>query len=73
MVGPRRCIGKTLALAEMKLILAKLFWHFDIELSEKSQDDWTDQRSYLANEKKPLYVKLSVRSLAVTKSDCEGY
>ena len=61
MVGPRRCIAKNLALAEMKLILVKVLWRFDLELSEKSQKDWCDQRSFLVNEKKPLYLKLELR------------
>ena len=59
MVGPRRCIARNLALAEMKLILVKLLWRFDLELSEKDQKDWCDQRSFLVNEKKPLYIKLA--------------
>ncbi|MCJ1378123.1 hypothetical protein MMC17_001219 [Xylographa soralifera] len=63
LVGPRKCLGKSLALAEMKLILAKVFWHFDLALSEKTQEDWCDQRSYLIYEKKPLYIKLKLRAL----------
>ena len=69
MVGPRRCIGKSLALAEMKLILSKVFWHFDFAQSEKKQGDWCDQRSYFVNERKPLYVKLKQRALAGTDWD----
>ncbi len=63
LVGPRRCIAKSLVLAEMKLILVKVFWHFDLVLSEKNQGDWCDQKSYLINEKKPLYVKIQRRAL----------
>lgn len=50
MVGPRSCMGKNLAWAELKLILAKMIWSFDLELSEKNQGDWTDQKVYLINE-----------------------
>lgn len=66
LVGSRRCIAKSLALAEMKLILAKVFLHFDLVLSEKNRGDWCDQKSYLIYEKKPLYVKLKLRTPAGT-------
>ncbi|KAL7625624.1 hypothetical protein AAE478_004844 [Parahypoxylon ruwenzoriense] len=29
--GPRNCIGRNLAYVEMKIIIARLIWHFDIE------------------------------------------
>lgn len=61
-VGPRNCIGKTLAWVELKMILAKVLWNFDLELSEKIKGgDWSDQKVYLMNEKTPMYVKMSSR------------
>lgn len=51
----------SLAWAEMKLILAKVIWHFDLELSEKNVGEWNDQKVYLINEKTPLYVKIRSR------------
>jgi cytochrome P450 len=43
-LGPRNCIGKILALAEVKLVLAKLLWSFDLELAGglQAQDDWVE-------------------------------
>lgn len=32
--GPRSCLGKNLARAEMNLILARILWRFDLELVE---------------------------------------
>ncbi|KKA23236.1 Cytochrome P450 [Rasamsonia emersonii CBS 393.64] len=32
--GPRNCLGKNLARAEMRLILARMLWRFDLELDE---------------------------------------
>ena len=63
LVGPQNCLGKTLAWAEMKLILAKLLWHFDLAFvsGDKYDEDWTDQKAYLVNEKKPLYVEIKPR------------
>ncbi|KAM0801503.1 toxin biosynthesis cytochrome P450 monooxygenase [Usnea florida] len=63
MVGPRNCIGKTLAWVEMKMILAKVLWNFDLELSERMRGkDWSDQLVFLLNEKTPMYVRMSPRA-----------
>ncbi|KAF4459920.1 cytochrome P450 [Fusarium albosuccineum] len=40
--GPRNCIGKNLAYAEMRLILSRLIWNFDITLAEESKE-WVDE------------------------------
>ncbi len=63
-VGPRNCVGKSLAWAEINLILAKTLLSFDMEWSERNKEvgEWTDQKVYLVNEKKPLYVRLIPRS-----------
>lgn len=55
--GPRNCIGKNLAYAEMRLLLAKLLWHFDWEL-EEGMEGWTRQKSFAIWERGPLIVKL---------------
>ncbi|KAE8364638.1 cytochrome P450 [Aspergillus caelatus] len=58
--GPRNCLGKNLAYAEMRLIAAKLWWSFDITAAEDI-DGWMDQqRSYAIWEKYPLMVKMTV-------------
>ena len=45
----------------MKLILAKVIWNFDIEMSGKNVGEWNDQKVYLINEKTPFYVDLRPR------------
>ncbi|KAK4149601.1 hypothetical protein C8A00DRAFT_46804 [Chaetomidium leptoderma] len=57
-VGPRNCIGKNLAYAEMRLILARLLWNFDLELMPESRK-WNDQKIYTLWEKGAINVKLS--------------
>ncbi|KAK4235694.1 cytochrome P450, partial [Achaetomium macrosporum] len=59
--GPRSCIGKNLAYAEMRLILARVVWCFDIRLAEETEG-W-DERSkmYLLWEKGPVNVFLTPR------------
>jgi cytochrome P450 len=56
--GPRNCLGKNLAYAEMRVILAKLVWHFDLEL-EPGMDDWVERhRLFMLWEKPALMVKM---------------
>ncbi|KAH8649307.1 averantin oxidoreductase [Xylariales sp. PMI_506] len=54
--GPRNCIGRNLAYTEMKIIIARLVWEFDLELA--TQGDWIDQKVYMVWEKPPLWMKL---------------
>ncbi|EED16074.1 cytochrome P450 monooxygenase, putative [Talaromyces stipitatus ATCC 10500] len=58
--GPRNCLGKNLAYAEMKLIVAEFFWNFDVELQSESRN-WAQQKSAIIWRKNPLYVKLTPR------------
>ena len=57
--GPRACIGRNLGRAEMKLILSKILWNFDLELDEPRTGDWMKQKVYVLWEKPPLWVKLT--------------
>ncbi|KAL9052898.1 MAG: hypothetical protein Q9162_005124 [Coniocarpon cinnabarinum] len=61
-LGPRRCIGEKLAYAEMHLILARLVFHFDMEVASSSKGSslpqWEDQRTWPLWERLPFYVKL---------------
>ncbi|KAF5011171.1 hypothetical protein FDECE_2696 [Fusarium decemcellulare] len=56
--GPRNCIGRNLAYAEMRLILARLIWNFDLELVPGGEN-WFNQRSFLIWEKGGYMVKLT--------------
>ncbi|EKG11555.1 Cytochrome P450 [Macrophomina phaseolina MS6] len=55
--GPRNCIGKNLAYHEIRLVLANVLWHYDLELCPESEK-WDDQRVYLVWDKNPLMCKL---------------
>ena len=56
-VGPRNCIGMNLAYAEMKVILARILWNFDLELCEQSKEWAENLVVYLIWAKEPLMVK----------------
>ncbi|KAH8894276.1 isotrichodermin C-15 hydroxylase [Thozetella sp. PMI_491] len=61
-LGPRDCIGKNLAWAEMRMILGKLIWSFDfLSLAEDSAKWIERQKIYSLWEKRPLNVKIALR------------
>ncbi|KAM0278019.1 hypothetical protein ACHAQH_005388 [Verticillium albo-atrum] len=56
--GPRNCIGKNLAYAEMRMLLARLLWNFDLEMMPGGED-WSNQKAFVLWEKGNLNVKLT--------------
>ncbi|KAL1581713.1 hypothetical protein WHR41_09506 [Cladosporium halotolerans] len=58
--GPRMCLGKNMAYHEIRLILAKLFYNFDLELCEESRV-WNKQKVFLMWDKGPLYCRVRER------------
>lgn len=59
--GPRNCIGRNLAMNELKLILAKILWKFDLQL-EPADKNWTsNQRSYQQWQLPSLRIHLKER------------
>jgi cytochrome P450 len=62
-VGPRSCLGRNLAYNELRLILARLLWNFDLELCTESEN-WIKKKSFTAWEKKPMFVKLRQRKMS---------
>ncbi|KAF5681251.1 cytochrome P-450 monooxygenase [Fusarium heterosporum] len=56
--GPRDCIGKNLAHNEMRLLLTRLLWKFDLEILPENKG-WFDQRVFVFWEKRGLQVKLT--------------
>ncbi|ROT38995.1 isotrichodermin C-15 hydroxylase [Sodiomyces alkalinus F11] len=62
-VGPRNCIGKkynhwSLAYAEMRLIMARVLFEFDLELHGESQNWIERQKEYIIWNKLPLKIGL---------------
>jgi hypothetical protein len=50
----------SLAWHEMRLILAKIIWHFDMELVDGSER-WNEQKCFVLWSKGPLMVRLVPR------------
>ncbi|KAE8333944.1 cytochrome P450 [Aspergillus sergii] len=59
-LGPRDCLGKNLAHMEMRLILSKLLFNFDIELTPESEN-WDQQKMFIVWDKPALMVRLTDR------------
>ncbi|RAL14685.1 cytochrome P450 [Aspergillus homomorphus CBS 101889] len=55
--GPKACIGRNLAYAEMRTVLAKLLWHFDLTMDEKCSR-WDESRTYVVWDKPDLWLRL---------------
>ncbi|KAL3417868.1 Isotrichodermin C-15 hydroxylase 4 [Phlyctema vagabunda] len=59
--GPRNCIGKNLAMAELRIIISRVIWNFDMKLPSESSG-WLDrQKMYTTWKKDELKVELSSR------------
>lgn len=60
--GPRDCLGKNLAYAEMNLVASRVLLRFDVELAENTPKDWLDsQLSFGVWQKDDLMIKLGER------------
>ncbi|KAJ6007813.1 hypothetical protein N7540_011789 [Penicillium herquei] len=59
-VGPRNCIGRNLAYVELRIILSRMIFNFDMELAEPEKD-WLDQDCFTLWDKPALNIKLSLR------------
>lgn len=61
--GPRDCIGRNLAFHEMRIIMARLLWEFDLALEDEEEMNggWRDQKVRIFWDKKPLMVRLKKR------------
>lgn len=59
-VGPRACLGRNLAWAELRLILGKLVWAFDLE-AEGDVVKWEEQRTFVLFERKPVNIRIRVK------------
>jgi averantin hydroxylase len=65
--GPRNCIGRNLAYAEMRVLMAKFLWKFDIAIPEEKEEEmrsWVErQKVWIIWEKMPLWVDVREREM----------
>ncbi|QDS75471.1 hypothetical protein FKW77_004385 [Venturia effusa] len=58
--GPRNCLGKNLAYAEMKLTISRLIYNFDFEVVNPKVN-WYEQKVWGLYDKKPLMIRVRER------------
>jgi cytochrome P450 len=63
-LGPRSCMGQNLAWAELRLVLAKLLWKFDVQAVQGKELEWEQLRTFLLVEKKPIVVRMVLQESA---------
>ncbi|OBR06538.1 Cytochrome P450 monooxygenase [Colletotrichum higginsianum IMI 349063] len=61
--GPRNCLGMNLAYAEMRLILARIIWNFDLELAPESRAWAVGQKVFFFWDKPPLWISFKSRNV----------
>ncbi|KAH6660272.1 cytochrome P450 [Truncatella angustata] len=59
-VGPRNCLGRNLAYVEMRTILARTLWNFDLKINDESLN-WLDQKNFSLWAKPSLMAYLRPR------------
>ena len=63
-LGDRNCIGRLYALAEMRVVLARLVWHFDLAAAPGARlVDWNRLKTYVLVEKEPIMVQARPRRM----------
>ncbi|KAI0155736.1 cytochrome P450 ClCP1 [Pestalotiopsis sp. NC0098] len=62
-VGKRNCIGRSLAYVEMRLVLARMLFNFDMILHDKDRNWMADQKAYNIWSKTAVLVRLFPRTL----------
>lgn len=60
-MGPRSCIGRNLAWAEMRIILARLLWVFDIAEEEDKGLNRESLETLMIVQKKSLESRIKLR------------
>ncbi|POS68949.1 cytochrome P450 [Diaporthe helianthi] len=62
-IGPRNCIGMNLATTEIRIILARTIWNFEMRLAEDSKNWGESQKAFVLWEKPALNVYMTPRNL----------
>lgn len=66
-LGPRQCMGMRLAWAEMRLVVARLVWSFDLQLVQSREGEpgykpWEEQQTYSLWDKDACFISLKERA-----------
>lgn len=68
-IGLSKRLYFSLAMAEMRLIIARMLWNFDLVLSEEHKErDWADQKVFVVWQRGSLNVKVLARKFGQQSS-----
>ena len=56
--GPRNCLGRSLAWMEIRCVLCKLLWNFNLRM-ESPDYEWNEQGTYVMWDKKQMLISLT--------------
>ena len=45
-------------MTEIRLVIARLLWHFDLSLAPDGDENWLDQKCFLLWQRRPLKIRL---------------
>ncbi|KAI1752754.1 cytochrome P450 [Xylaria castorea] len=61
-LGTRSCLGKSLAMAETRLVLARLVWNFEISRAAGRYTEWTELKTFVMVQKEPVHIIIRKRN-----------
>jgi cytochrome P450 len=71
LLGPRVCIGRSVALQSMRMVIAKLVWSFDIEMAPGMKYDW--ERDVSSSYLWTGYKTMAKLSMAEQQREGQGF
>ncbi|KAK6599736.1 cytochrome P450 [Botrytis cinerea] len=60
-LGSRVCLGRSFGQAELRLVLARLVWNFDLQGADGKGVDWFELKNYIVVQKEPIWVTIRER------------
>ncbi|KAF5873019.1 putative cytochrome p450 protein [Botrytis fragariae] len=60
-LGSRVCLGRSFGQAELRLVLARLVWNFDLQGAGGKGVNWFELKNYIVVQKEPIWVAIRER------------
>jgi cytochrome P450 len=60
-VGPTGCIGRPLAWAEMRLLVARMIWRFEFSMTREKPFSWESLHKMMVVEKRDCWLTMKLR------------
>lgn len=57
-LGARVCLGRSFGQAELRLVLARLVWNFDLQSAAGKGVNWFELKNYIVVQKEPIWVTI---------------